>query len=96
MVRETLNGPFTLVEPDDLDNDPRSQYNMGTSQNFPVHIPTFLQKNEGDPAVKVNAISTHILPILMHPELYPKINRTSTSSHQNSTSTRGGVTLTEL
>jgi hypothetical protein len=66
MIRETLNGPFPQVEHDDLANDPRSQYNMGTSQNFPVHIPTFLQKNDGDPAVKVNAISAHIAPILTH------------------------------
>lgn len=42
------------------------RYNMGKSQNFPVHIPTFLQKSEGDPAVKVNTISTHILPALTH------------------------------
>ena len=66
MIRETLNGPFPQVEPDDPPNDPRSQYSMGTSQNFPVHIPTFLQKNEGDPAVKVNAISTQIAPVLTH------------------------------
>lgn len=65
MIRETLDGPFPQVEPEDLANDPQSQYNMGTSQNFPVHIPTFLQKNEGDPAVKVNAISDHILHVLV-------------------------------
>jgi hypothetical protein len=69
MIRETLDGPFPRVEPDDLANDLQSQYNMGTSQNFPVHLPTFLQKNEGDPAVKVNAISAisaHILPVFTH------------------------------
>jgi hypothetical protein len=66
MIRETLDGPFPQVEPDDLADDPRSQYNMGTSQNFPVHIPTFLQKNEGDPAVKVNTTFTLILPVLTH------------------------------
>jgi hypothetical protein len=66
MIRETLDGPFPRLEPDDLVNDPQSQYNMGTSQNFPVHLPTFLQENEGDPAVKVNAISAPILSIFTH------------------------------
>jgi hypothetical protein len=66
MIRETLDGPFPRVEPDNLANDPQSQYNMGTSQNFPVHLPTFLQKNEGDPAVKVNTMSAQILPVFTH------------------------------
>jgi hypothetical protein len=38
--------------------EPGAHYNMGTSQNFPVHIPTFLQQNNGDPAVKVRALYT--------------------------------------
>ena len=30
---------------------------MGTSQKSPVHIPTFVQQNHGDPAVKVSDFS---------------------------------------
>ena len=37
---------------------PKARYNMGSSQKLPVHIPTFLQRNNGDPAVKVRRLIT--------------------------------------
>lgn len=48
---------------------------MGTSQKFPVHIPTFLQRNHGDPAVKVSCLSspiTHTLSYLAQ-NFFPKL-----------------------
>jgi hypothetical protein len=48
---------------DPLVNNPRMQYNIGESQKCPVHIPTFLQKNEGDPAVKVRPTSSASHPV---------------------------------
>jgi hypothetical protein len=33
---------------------PEAHHVIGISQNFPENIPTFLQKNRGDPAIKVN------------------------------------------
>jgi hypothetical protein len=52
-LREKLDRSALKMEPDVV-NDLRAQYNMGKSQNSPVHLPSFLQKNEGDPAVKVS------------------------------------------
>jgi hypothetical protein len=54
MIRENLNGCPSQVEQEVIIDDPEVQYNIGKSQKFPVHIPTFLQWNEGDPAIKVN------------------------------------------
>jgi hypothetical protein len=54
MIRERLHrSPVS----DPLINDPRMQYNIGQSQKCSVHIPTFLEKNKGDPAIKVRATS---------------------------------------
>ena len=54
MIRENLDRRPSQIEPDVITNDPRVRYNMGTSEKSSVHIPTFLQRNQGDPAVKVN------------------------------------------
>lgn len=53
MIRENLNGSHLQRDPEDIITDPNTSYNMGTSQNLSVHVPTFLQRNEGDPAIKV-------------------------------------------
>jgi hypothetical protein len=37
-------------------NNPGVQYNIGKTENFPVHVPTFLQKNDGDPAIKAKGV----------------------------------------
>lgn len=58
-IRPTVAQPALALE--DLVHNPRAQYNIGKSQNWPVHIPSFLQKNDGDPATKV---STHLLEII--------------------------------
>jgi hypothetical protein len=59
MIRERLDrqrlSPPSEIEPEDITHDPGVQYNIGKSQKCSVHIPTFLQKNEGDPAIKVNS-----------------------------------------
>jgi hypothetical protein len=34
-----------------------TRYHVGKTQNQPEHIPTFLQRNTGDPAVKVGLFS---------------------------------------
>ena len=54
MIRENLDRRPSQIEPDTITNDPGVQYNMGKSEKSSVYIPTFLQRNEGDPAVKVN------------------------------------------
>jgi len=56
MIRENLNTSHLQRDPERINVDPNTRYNMGTSQNFPVHIPTFLQRNEGDPAIKVRRL----------------------------------------
>ena len=66
MIRENLNGSHLQRDPERIVVDPNTRYNMGTSQNLPVHIPTFLQRNEGDPAIKVRillSLSTCSLPL---------------------------------
>lgn len=35
---------------------PDDSYNMGKTENFPLHIPIFLQSNKNDPAIKVKKI----------------------------------------
>ena len=56
MIRDTLDVSGSQTKPESMVVDPGAHYNMGTSQNFPVHIPTFLQRNNGDPAVKVRRL----------------------------------------
>ena len=57
MIRENLDRRPSQIEPDVITNDPGVQYNMGTSEKSSIHIPTFLQRNQGDPAVKVHNFS---------------------------------------
>src|SRR5882724_5517919 len=37
-------------------DDPQLQYNIGKTENAPVHVPTFFQNNDGDPAIKASNI----------------------------------------
>ena len=67
MIRENLDQHPSQIEPDAITNDPRAQYSMGTSEKSSVHIPTFLQRNQGDPAVKVNILLFLLAPKLMPP-----------------------------
>jgi hypothetical protein len=53
-IREKLHRPPHQTNQEEVANDPQVQYNIGKTQNAPVHVPTFLQKNDGDPAVKVS------------------------------------------
>jgi hypothetical protein len=53
-IRERTHRPSDQSPPEDVINNPQVQYNIGKAQNSPVHVPTFLQKNDGDPAVKVS------------------------------------------
>ena len=49
------------ADPEDVVNNPQVRYNIGKPENFPMHVPTFLQKNDGDPATKVNrALLLHV------------------------------------
>ena len=43
------------MEEEELVSNPAVQYNVGKSQKLYVHIPTFLQNNEGDPAIKASS-----------------------------------------
>ena len=64
MIREKSNGLPLQIEPEDVNINLEICYNMGTSQKFPMHIPTFLQRNQGDPAVKVSDFSVASFHIL--------------------------------
>jgi hypothetical protein len=54
MIREKMRRFVLQADQEEIVNDPRARYNMGKTQKSPVHLPTFLQKNDGDPAVKVS------------------------------------------
>src|ERR1700742_5327561 len=54
MIREKSNGLPLQIEFEDVNINLEIRYNMGASQKFPVHIPTFLQRNQGDPAIKAS------------------------------------------
>ncbi len=52
-----MEGCHPQVEPKHVvASDPWVRYIMAESEKFSVHIPTFLQQNAGDPAVKVNGL----------------------------------------
>ena len=65
MICENLNVFHPQRNLENVVVDPNIRYNMGTSQKFPVHILTFLQRNEGDPAIKVRMpISSYLFPLM--------------------------------
>ena len=41
---------------------PEAHHHIGSSQNYPEHIPNFLRVHEGDPAVQACLIITHLKP----------------------------------
>jgi hypothetical protein len=57
LIRENLNGSPTPIQPEEITVHTDARFNIATSRKNPVHIPTFLQKNLGDPAVKVSGYS---------------------------------------
>ena len=62
-IRQNLDGGHSQIEQEPIvANDPGIQYEMGGSENFPVHVPTFLQRNQGDPAIQVNNLFPSIEP----------------------------------
>jgi hypothetical protein len=50
-------------DPEDIVNNSQVQYNIGRTQKLPVHVPTFLRQNAGDPATKASIITPFILPM---------------------------------
>jgi len=61
--------------------DPGVRYNMGISQKFPVHIPTFLQQNAGDPAIRVSGSFTFACALSSSGiEFLLKVTRSPTAS----------------
>ena len=53
MIYEDLAPTHSQIEAEVVVIDPKAQYNIGASQKLSVHIPTFLQRNQDDPATKV-------------------------------------------
>jgi len=64
LIRENLNGSPTLIQPEDMTVNTDARFNIATSRKNPVHIPTFLQQNLGDPAIKnfLPKLRAHLLP----------------------------------
>jgi hypothetical protein len=60
-IRERLmRCPTHQTNLEDVVTDTRVHYNIGKTQNSPVHVPTFLWKNDGDPAIKVASFTLFI------------------------------------
>src|SRR5271168_101619 len=57
LICENLSGSSTLIQPEDITVNTNARFNIAASRKNPVHIPTFLQQNFGDPAVKVSSCS---------------------------------------
>lgn len=88
MIRESLNSSHLQRDPERIVVDPNTSYNMGISQNFPVHIPTFLQRNEGDLAIKVGILIFFLVLVPSYTSravFFAKVEKTSTSSHSSNT-----------
>lgn len=50
--------PARVDDLKDAPSNPKVSYNMGKNEKTPVNILAYLQKNHGDPAVKVSAFTT--------------------------------------
>jgi hypothetical protein len=61
MIRDNVDVSGSQKEPESIVVEPEAHYNIGTSQNLSVHIPTFLQRSNGDPAVKVRRLVAFFL-----------------------------------
>jgi hypothetical protein len=64
-LSEKLHHPLNQTNIEDVANDPEVQYNIRKTQNTPVHVPTFLQKNDGDSALK----ASDLVPVRGHPSV---------------------------
>jgi hypothetical protein len=62
MIREKLDSVHHTERLEGLVDDCQVQYNVGKTQNSPVHVPSFIQRNHDDPAIKV---SLHLSLILL-------------------------------
>lgn len=60
-IRERLTKDGASFIEQDNATSPNSRYHIGKTQNQPEHIVTFVQKNSGDPAVKVTFLSTVLI-----------------------------------
>jgi hypothetical protein len=93
MIRENLECVPSQIDPEAITDDPRVQYNMGKSEKFAVHIPNFLRRNEGDPAIKVNislfSPRTPANVYLHRAELFVEVERTPSSPCSSGTSPGG-------
>ena len=58
-IHENLNLSPSQIQAENIAANPGAHYNMEMSQKFPLHIPTFLQQNQGDPAVTVSNFSSN-------------------------------------
>lgn len=94
MIHERQHPSRVPVLPlDDLVNNPQVQYNIGESQKCPVHVPTFLQQNEDDPAIKVNPPQPPmVIADISTAELSPEIEGTFTSSYSGGASPGSRIT----
>jgi hypothetical protein len=54
-IRDQLKGTEKLMD-EEVASSPDAHYHIGKTQNYPEHIPLFLQKNAEDPAVQVTNI----------------------------------------
>jgi hypothetical protein len=70
-IRENLRrlpGSETNLDLESVADDLQLQYNIGKTENTPVHVPTFLQNNDGDPAIKAsNLVHSYHFHLPMSP-----------------------------
>lgn len=64
MICDNLDASSSQTEPDSIVVDSGAHYNMESSQKLPMHIPTFLQWHNDDPAVKVRRLTVFCLCFL--------------------------------
>ena len=60
-IRQNISTTPSQIDPEITGDNPARQYNMGQTENFPIHMPTFLHKYADDPAVKVALLSSFAL-----------------------------------
>jgi hypothetical protein len=76
-IRATFQKSGKTID-EDVATSPEAHHVIGISQNFPEHVPMFLHKNRGDPAIKVMSLDitkNSLLIWFIGQDFVPKLKR---------------------
>ncbi|KAI0055695.1 hypothetical protein BV25DRAFT_1815207 [Artomyces pyxidatus] len=71
-IRESVNRRPSIPEQPDVADDLQARYSTGKTQNYPIHVPSFLLARAGDPAVEDFSVK---LQKHLHPRLLEALKK---------------------